>query len=91
MTNHLPECVCYDKVHAHKCALCICDRLRACEQRVNSSNLTMWNRTQQQAQQDRCAACRCHKPVGEECGICALLTPEEIAGVAAAITRHGNA
>ena len=40
---------------------------------------------------DRCAACRCHKPVGEECGICARLTPEEIAGVAAAITRHGNA
>jgi len=34
MTSHRPECVCYDKVHAHKCALCICDRLRACEQRV---------------------------------------------------------
>lgn len=32
--DHLPECVCYDKVHAHKCALCICHRLRACEQRV---------------------------------------------------------
>ena len=30
---------------------CICDRLRACEQRVNSSNLTMWDRTQEQAQQ----------------------------------------
>lgn len=34
MTDHLPECECYTKVHAHKCALCICDRLRACEQRV---------------------------------------------------------
>ena len=29
---------------------CICERLRACEKRVNSSNLTMWNHTQQQAQ-----------------------------------------
>ena len=31
--------------------ICICDQLRACEQRVNSSNLTMWDRTQEQAQQ----------------------------------------
>jgi hypothetical protein len=40
---------------------------------------------------ERCTACRCHKPVGEDCGICPLLAPEEIAGVAAAIVRHGNA
>lgn len=33
MSNHLPECECYGKNHG-ECALCICDRLRACEQRV---------------------------------------------------------
>ena len=39
---------------------------------------------------ERCAACRCHKPVGEECGICPLLAPEDVAAVASAIQRHGN-
>ena len=38
----------------------------------------------------RCEACRCHKPAGEDCAMCPLLTQEEIAGVAAAILRHGN-
>ena len=33
MSDHLPECECYGKNHG-ECALCICDRLRACEQRV---------------------------------------------------------
>ena len=33
MSDHLPECECYGRNHGG-CALCICDRLRACEQRV---------------------------------------------------------
>ena len=33
MRNHLPECECYGENHG-ECALCICDRLRACEQRL---------------------------------------------------------
>ena len=33
MSEHLPECECYGRNHG-ECALCICDRLRACEQRV---------------------------------------------------------
>ena len=33
MMDHLPECECYGRDH-DECALCICDRLLACEQRV---------------------------------------------------------
>lgn len=33
MSGHLPECECYGRNHG-ECALCICDRLRACEERV---------------------------------------------------------
>ena len=33
MSDHLPECECYGRNHGG-CALCICDRLRAREQRV---------------------------------------------------------
>lgn len=33
MSKHLPECDCYGRSHG-ECALCICDRLRACEKRV---------------------------------------------------------
>lgn len=40
---------------------------------------------------ERCPACRCQKPTVEDCRICPLLSPEEIAGVALAIVRHGNA
>lgn len=32
--KHLPECECYGRNHG-ECALCICNRLRACEQRVS--------------------------------------------------------
>ena len=51
MTDHLPEChtSMIPDFHNERW-ICICDQLRACEQRVNSSNLTMWNRTQEQAQ-----------------------------------------
>lgn len=31
--DHLPECECYGRNHG-ECALCVCDRLLACEQRV---------------------------------------------------------
>ena len=52
MTDHLPEChtSMIPDFHNERW-ICICDQLRACEQRVNSSNLTMWDRTQEQAQQ----------------------------------------
>ena len=57
LMNHLPECT-YEPAQIDMeqgiewgGKPCICDRLRACEQRVNSSNLTMWDRTQEQAQQ----------------------------------------
>jgi len=33
VSGHLPECECYGRNHG-ECALCICDRLRACEERV---------------------------------------------------------
>lgn len=51
MTDHLPECD-YERqdYRGNDNRVCYCSRLRACEQRVNSSNLTMWNRTQEQAQ-----------------------------------------
>lgn len=58
MNEHLPECFALmcecDEKHFKSidCDFsCICPTLRACEQRVNSSNLTMWDRTQEQAQQ----------------------------------------
>lgn len=55
MRNHLPECWFSDPEKVPAVAVndgwpCICDRLRACEQRVNSSNLTLWDRTQEQSQ-----------------------------------------
>lgn len=52
MTDHLPEChtAMIPDFHNERW-ICICHQLRACEQRVNSSNLTMWDRTQEQAQQ----------------------------------------
>ena len=52
MTDHLPEChtAMIPDFHNERW-ICICAPLRACEQRVNSSNLTMWDRTQEQAQQ----------------------------------------
>ena len=52
MTDHLPEChtAMIPDFHNERW-ICICAALRACEQRVNSSNLTMWDRTQEQAQQ----------------------------------------
>ena len=55
MTDHLPECWFSDPEKVPAVAVndgwpCICDRLRACEQRVNSSNLTLWDRTQEQSQ-----------------------------------------
>ena len=36
--KHLPECECYGRNHG-ECALCICDRLRACEERVKEHTL----------------------------------------------------
>lgn len=33
LQGHLPECECYGRNHG-ECSLCICNRLRACEQRV---------------------------------------------------------
>lgn len=52
MTDHLPECdSAFTDLHTANCVCrCICPELRACEQRVNSSNLTMWNRTKEEAQ-----------------------------------------
>lgn len=44
MSSHLPECDCYGRNHGEcalcngECVLCICDRLRACEQRVREEN-----------------------------------------------------
>ena len=56
MTDHRPECI-YTPEHFDPeqnivwgGKPCICEELRACEQRVNSSNLTMWNHTQEEAQ-----------------------------------------
>ncbi|MBU6278683.1 MAG: hypothetical protein KGN78_05510 [Actinomycetales bacterium] len=46
-SGHLPECECYGRNHGG-CALCICDRLRACEQRVRQSAATLWDRTSEQ-------------------------------------------
>lgn len=48
MSDHLPECLVPD--FKNERWICICNQLRACEQRVNSSNLTLWNRTQEQSQ-----------------------------------------
>lgn len=45
--KHLPEC--FNGRQRSGGLPCICDRLRACEERVNSSNLTLWNRTKEEA------------------------------------------
>lgn len=47
MSDHLPECECYGRNHG-ECALCICDWLRACEERVRESAATLWERTDEQ-------------------------------------------
>jgi|Laugrefa1bdmlbdn_1035148.scaffolds.fasta_scaffold39888_2 hypothetical protein len=44
MSSHLPECDCYGRNHGEcalcngECVLCICNRLRSCEQRVREEN-----------------------------------------------------
>jgi hypothetical protein len=45
MSSHLPECDCYGRNHGEcalcngECVLCICNRLRSCEQRVREDML----------------------------------------------------
>ena len=42
MSDHLTECECYGRNHG-ECALCICDRLRACQERVRLiANDALW-------------------------------------------------
>ena len=47
MSNHLPECLHDDDTYGLR-GLCICDELRACEQRVRQSAATLWDRTSEQ-------------------------------------------
>ena len=47
MTDHLPECLHDDDTYGLR-GLCICDELRACEQRVRQSAATLWDRTSEQ-------------------------------------------
>ena len=47
MTEHLPEC--WAKHESDPPAWCICDELRACEERVEESMDRAWNKTVQLA------------------------------------------